>query len=153
MPSSSAEAKIAELGLDLSTSPPQANYVPAVRTGNLVFLSGHGPVENGALIRGRLGDDLDVERGREAARAVAIQLLGSLKAEIGDLDRVARIVKLLCLVNSTPDFKQHPQVANGASDLLVEIFGEAGRHARSAIGVPSLPVGMAVEIEMVVAVA
>ena len=149
----SAEAKIAELGLDLAANPPQANYVPAVRTGNLVFLSGHGPVERGELIRGKLGDDLDVERGREAARAVAVQLLASLKAEIGDLGNVVRIVKLLCLVNSTPDFKQHPQVANGASDLLVEIFGDAGRHARSAVGVPSLPVGMAVEIEMIVEVA
>ena len=148
-----AEAKARELGLDLKASAPLANYVPAVRTGNLVFLSGHGPVENGGLIRGKLGDDLDVERGREAARAVAVQLLGSLKAEIGDLGNVVRIVKLLCLVNSTPDFKQHPQVANGASDLLVEIFGDAGRHARSAVGVPSLPVGMAVEIEMIVEVA
>ncbi len=147
-----AEAKARELGLDLKASAPLANYVPAVRTGNLVFLSGHGPVREGKLIRGRLGGNLDIEQGREAARAVAVQLLASLRAEIGSLDRVSRIVKLLCLVNSTRKFKDHPQVANGASDLLVEVFGERGKHARSAIGVPSLPAGMAVEIEMVVEV-
>lgn len=147
-----AEAKARELELDLKANAPLANYVPAVRTGNLVFLSGHGPVHEGKLIRGRLGGNLDVEQGREAARAVAVQLLASLRAEIGSLDRVSRIVKLLCLVNSTRKFKDHPQVANGASDLLVEVFGERGKHARSAIGVPSLPAGMAVEIEMVVEV-
>ena len=145
-----AEAKVAALGLELSSGTPVANYVPAVRTGNLVFLSGHGPVQDGELIRGKLGADLDVDAGYAAARAVMVQLLGSLRAEIGSLDRVSRIVKLLCMVNCTPDFKHHPGVANGASDLAVEIFGESGRHARSAVGMQSLPLGMAVEIEMIV---
>ena len=147
-----AEAKVAELGLELTTNPPMANYVPAVRTGNLVFLSGHGPFQDGKLIRGKLGADLDVEAGREAARAVMVQLLASLRAELGSLDAVARVVKLLCMVNCTPEFGEHPAVANGASDLLVEVFGDAGRHARSAVGMQSLPAGMAVEIEMIVEV-
>lgn len=152
MAAHNAEAKIAELGLDLTTNPPMANYVPAVRSGKLVFLSGHGPFQDGKLIRGKLGADLDVEAGQAAARAVVVQLLASLRAELGSLDAVARIVKLLCMVNCTPDFGDHPAVANGASDLLVEIFGEAGRHARSAVGMQSLPAGMAVEIEMIVEV-
>ncbi len=145
-----ADAKARELGLDLTANPPVANYVPAVRTGNLVFLSGHGPFQDGQLIRGKLGDDLDVDAGYQAARAVMAQLLASLRAEIGSLDRVSRIVKLLCMVNCTPDFLEHPGVANGASDLLVELFGETGRHARSAVGMQSLPLGMSVEIEMIV---
>ena len=148
-----AEAKIAELGLNMSTSAPLANYVPAVRTGNLVYLSGHGPVVDGSLIRGKLGADLDVEAGYAAARAVMVQLLASLRAELGTLDSVSRVVKLLCMVNCTPEFGDQPAVANGASDLLVEVFGEAGRHARSAVGMQSLPIGMAVEIEMIVEVA
>ena len=148
-----AEAKIAELGLDMSTSAPLANYVPAVRTGNLVYLSGHGPVVDGSLIRGKLGADLDIEAGYAAARAVMVQLLASLRAELGTLDSVSRVVKLLCMVNCTPEFGDQPAVANGASDLLVEVFGEAGRHARSAVGMQSLPIGMAVEIEMIVEVA
>ena len=152
MAAHNAEAKIAELGLDLTTNPPMANYVPAVRSGKLVFLSGHGPFQDGKLIRGKLGADLDVEAGQAAARAVVVQLLASLRAELGSLDAVAQIVKLLCMVNCTPDFGDHPAVANGASDLLVEIFGEAGRHARSAVGMQSLPAGMAVEIEMIVEV-
>ena len=148
-----AEAKIAELGLDMSTSAPLANYVPAVRTGNLVYLSGHGPVVDGSLIRGKLGADLDIEAGYAAARAVMVQLLASLRSELGTLDSVSRVVKLLCMVNCTPEFGDQPAVANGASDLLVEVFGEAGRHARSAVGMQSLPIGMAVEIEMIVEVA
>ena len=148
-----AEAKIAELGLDMSTSAPLANYVPAVRTGNLVYLSGHGPVVDGSLIRGKLGADLDIDAGYAAARAVMVQLLASLRAELGTLDSVSRVVKLLCMVNCTPEFGDQPAVANGASDLLVEVFGEAGRHARSAVGMQSLPIGMAVEIEMIVEVA
>ena len=148
-----AEAKIAELGLNMSTSAPLANYVPAVRTGNLVYLSGHGPVVDGSLIRGKLGADLDIEAGYAAARAVMVQLLASLRAELGTLDSVSRVVKLLCMVNCTPEFGDQPAVANGASDLLVEVFGEAGRHARSAVGMQSLPIGMAVEIEMIVEVA
>ena len=152
MAAHNAEAKIAELGLDLTTNPPMANYVPAVRSGKLVFLSGHGPFQDGKLIRGKLGADLDIEAGQAAARAVVVQLLASLRAELGSLDAVAQIVKLLCMVNCTPDFGDHPAVANGASDLLVEIFGEAGRHARSAVGMQSLPAGMAVEIELIVEV-
>ena len=148
-----AEAKIAELGLDMSTSAPLANYVPAVRTGNLVYLSGHGPVVDGSLIRGKLGADLDIDAGYAAARAVMVQLLASLRAELGTLDSVSRVVKLLCMVNCTPEFGDQPAVANGASDLLVEVFGDAGRHARSAVGMQSLPIGMAVEIEMIVEVA
>lgn len=152
MPAHNAETKIAELGLDMSTNPPLANYVPAARTGNLVFLSGHGPFVDGQLIRGRLGDSLEAEAGYTAARAVMVQLLASLRAELGTLDSVVRIVKLLCMVNCTPEFGDHPAVANGASDLLVEVFGDAGRHARSAVGMQSLPAGMAVEIEMIVEV-
>ena len=150
MSAHNADAKARELGLDLTANPPVANYVPAVRTGNLVFLSGHGPFQDGKLIRGKLGADLDVDAGYQAARAVMVQLLASLRSEIGSLDRVSRVVKLLCMVNCTPDFDQHPGVANGASDLLVELFGETGRHARSAVGMQSLPLGMSVEIEMIV---
>ena len=149
----SYDAKAAELGLELPPAArPVANYVPAVRTGNLVFLSGHGPVRDGSLVRGVLGKDLAVEEGVEAARLTMIGLLGSLKAELGSFDRVVRIVKLLCMVNCTPDFGDQPQVANGASDLLVELFGDAGKHARSAVGMQSLPMGMSVEIEMIVEV-
>lgn len=149
----SYDAKAAELGLELPPAArPVANYVPAVRTGNLVFLSGHGPLRDGSLVRGVVGEDLGVEEGVEAARLTMIGLLGSLKAELGSLDRVVRIVKLLCMVNCTPDFGDQPQVANGASDLLVELFGDAGKHARSAVGMQSLPMGMSVEIEMIVEV-
>jgi enamine deaminase RidA (YjgF/YER057c/UK114 family) len=125
--------------------------VPAVQAGNLLFLSGHGPIgpSGDLLIRGRLGADLTVEQGYHAARLAALALLGSLKGAIGELDRVGRIVKLLGMVRSTPDFGQQPAVINGASDLLVELFGERGRHARSAVGMHDLPFGMPVEIEMV----
>ncbi len=145
------EAKLAELGIELpSAAAPVANYVPAVRTGNLIFLSGHGPrTPEGSLVTGKLGSDLSVEQGYEAARHVAIGLLGSLKSEIGDLDKVSRIVKLLGMVNCEPMFKDHPKVINGASDLLVDVFGEKGRHARSAVGMAGLPFNMAVEIEMI----
>ena len=150
----SYDAKAAELGLELPpAAAPIATYIPAVRTGNLVFLSGHGPVGPDGLVRGKLGADLSIEEGTEAARFVMIQLLGSLKAELGSLDKVQRIVKLLCMVNCTPAIGDPPKVANGASDLLVELFGDAGKHARSAVGMNSLPMGMAVEIEMIVEVA
>jgi enamine deaminase RidA (YjgF/YER057c/UK114 family) len=128
-----------------------ANYVPAVRTGNLVFLSGHGPLkEDGSLIIGKVGSDLTTEQGYEAARRIAIGLLGSLKAEIGDLDKVKRVVKLLGLVNCPSDFKDQPKVINGASDFFVEVFGDKGKHARSAVGTNALPMNIAVEIEMIV---
>ena len=147
------EARLKELGLELpSAARPMANYIPAVRTGNLVFLSGHGPLEKNRLMTGKLGSDLTVEEGYQAARLVAVGLLGSLKALIGDLERVRRIVKLLGLVNSEPTFVEQPQVINGASDLLVEVFGDRGRHARSAVGTNALPVNIAVEIEMIVEV-
>lgn len=152
--SNGAEAKVAELGLDLSrVSTPVANYVSAVRTGSLVYLSGHGPVSgDGVRAKGKLGADMEVEEGYAAARTVAIQLLSTLKRELGDLDRVVRVVKLLCMVNSALDFTDQPKVANGASDLLVEVFGEAGLHARSAVGMAGLPMGIAVEIEAIVEV-
>jgi enamine deaminase RidA (YjgF/YER057c/UK114 family) len=148
------EAKLAELGLELPTPPsPLANYVRAVRTGNLVFLSGHGPTRDGKpAYVGKVGADLDVETGYQAARLVMLNCLASLREEIGDLDRVTRVVKLLGMVNSAPDFGRQPEVINGASDLLVELFGERGRHARSAVGMASLPRGIAVEIELIVEV-
>ena len=148
------EAKIEAMGLKLPTpATPVANYVPAVRTGNLIFLSGHGPVrEDGSQITGKLGSDLSVEEGYEAAKRVAIGLLGSLKGLIGDLDKVTRIVKLLGMVNCDSTFKDQPKVINGASDFLVEVFGDKGKHARSAVGMGSLPFNISVEIEMIVEV-
>jgi enamine deaminase RidA (YjgF/YER057c/UK114 family) len=148
------ETKLKEMGVELpEAAAPMANYVPAVRTGNLVFLAGHGPFkEDGALITGKVGSELTTEQGYEAARRVAIGLLGSLKAEIGDLDKVKRIVKLLGLVNCTPDFGEQPSVINGASDFFVELFGDRGKHARSAVGSNALPFNISVEIEMIVEV-
>jgi len=148
------ETKLNEMGVELPPAvTPVANYVPAVRSGNLVFLSGHGPIkEDGSLITGKLGSDLTIEQGYEAARRIAIGLLGSLKAEIGDLDKVNRVVKLLGLVNCTSDFKDQPKVINGASDFFVEVFGGKGKHARSAVGTNALPMNIAVEIEMIVEV-
>jgi len=129
---------------------PVANYVRAVRTGNLVYLAGHGPLQaDGSYLRGKLGADLDIEQGYAAGRLTCLALLCSLKAEIGSLDRVRRIVQVEGMVNSTPDFTDQPKVINGCSDLLVDIFGERGRHARSAVGMASLPIGIAVEIQMV----
>jgi enamine deaminase RidA (YjgF/YER057c/UK114 family) len=148
------EAKLKEMGIELPPAvTPVANYVPAVRAGNLVFLSGHGPFkEDGSLITGKVGSDLTVEQGYQAARRIAIGLLGSLKAAIGDLDKVKRVVKLLGLVNCGPEFADQPKVINGASDFLVEVFGEQGKHARSAVGTNALPMNIAVEIEMIVEV-
>ena len=148
------EMKIKEMGIELpSAGTPVANFVPAVRTGNLVFLSGHGPGRyDGTPIKGKVGADLNLDEGYEAARQVALVLLASLKAEIGDLDKVRRIVKLLGMVNCKPDFVDQPKVINGASDLLVEIFGDKGKHARSAVGMNALPMNIAVEIEMIVEV-
>ena len=148
------EGKLKEMGIELpQAATPVANYVPTVKTGNLVFLSGHGPFkEDGALITGKVGADLTVEEGYEAARRIAIGLLGSLKAEIGDLDKVQRIVKLLGLVSCPPEFTDQPKVINGASDFFVEVFGDKGKHARSAVGTNALPLNIAVEIEMIVEV-
>jgi len=151
------EKKLTALGLTLPPVPtPIANYVPAVRTGNLVFISGHGPVTmvdgKVSYIRGKVGRELTVEQGYEAAKVVTLNMLQSLKGVVSDLDRVRRIVKLLGFVNCTEDFPDQPKVINGASDLLVELYGDRGRHARSAVGMYQLPFGIAVEIEMVVEV-
>ena len=152
--SSDPEVRLKELGIVLpEPTAPVANYVKAVRSGDLVFLSGHGPYRSdGTLVTGKLGRDLTIEEGYEAARLTGIALLSSLKMEIGDLGRVRRIVKVFGMVNADPSFTDQPKVINGCSDLLVEIFGERGRHARAAVGMASLPVGIAVEIEMVVEV-
>jgi enamine deaminase RidA (YjgF/YER057c/UK114 family) len=146
------EKRLKTMGIALPPAvTPVANYVPAVRSGNLVFLSGHGPFdEDGALITGKVGADLTTEQGYAAARRIAIGLLGSLKAAVGDLDKVRRIVKLLGLVNCPPDFGDQPKVINGASDFLVEVFGDKGKHARSAVGTNALPMNIAAEIEMIV---
>ncbi|MFB0520616.1 MAG: RidA family protein [Desulfatiglandales bacterium] len=149
-----AEMRLKETGLELPPAVrPVANYVNAVRAGNLVFLSGHGPVrEDGNMITGKVGADVTLEEGYEAARRVALVLLASLKAEIGDLDKVRQVVKLLGMVNCRSDFVDQPKVINGASDLLVEVFGDKGRHARSAVGMNALPMDISVEIEMIVEV-
>jgi enamine deaminase RidA (YjgF/YER057c/UK114 family) len=130
---------------------PVGSYVMAIRTGNLLFLSGHGAFEDGRPVHtGRLGETMTTEHGARAAEAVMLNLLATIRAELGDLSRVARVVKLVVFVNSTPDFTEQHLVANGATDLLVRVFGPAGRPARSAIGIASLPLGFAVEIEAVV---
>lgn len=148
------EQKLADLGVTLYELPaPTASYVRAVRSGNLVFLSGHGPMKpDGTNVTGKLGQDLSVEEGQQAARYTAIALLSALKAELGNLDQVQRIVKVHGMVNATPDFTDHSQVMNGCSDFLVKVFGETGKHARAAVGMGSLPGNIAVEIEMVVEV-
>lgn len=144
------EDRLQELGLEIPEPPPAVgNYVGAVRVGNILFVSGHGPFKDGqATFIGKLGRDLTVEEGQQSAQLVMLNMLASIKAEVGELDHVARVVKLLCLVNSDPEFGDQPKVANGASDLLVAIFGEErGKHARSAIGMGALPFGISVEIE------
>jgi enamine deaminase RidA (YjgF/YER057c/UK114 family) len=153
--STSPEARLRELGIELpEPNPAVANYVGAVTVGEIVFVSGHGPYRDGAYeYVGKLGREVDVPTGQLSARLTIVNLLASLKAEIGDLDRVKRVVKLLVLVNSDPEFTQQHLVANGASDLLVEIFGEErGKHGRSAIGMGSLPFGISVEIEGIFAI-
>jgi enamine deaminase RidA (YjgF/YER057c/UK114 family) len=146
------ERALAGMGLTLPPPPTAvANYVGAVVAGKLVFVSGHGPVKGGQLTyRGKLGREFTTAEGYEAARLVMLNCLATLKAAIGSLDRVRRIVKLLGMVNGTTDFTEQPQVINGASDLLVSIFGDRGKHARSAVGMGSLPFNIAVEIELVV---
>ena len=146
--------KLNSMNISLPTPPkPGGNYVPTVRTGNLVFTSGVTPKKaDGTAFIGKLGQDLTVEEGYEAARSCAISLLANLDKELGDLDKIKRVVKVLGMVNSTSDFTQAPAVINGCSDLLVELMGDKGRHARSAVGMASLPGGVAVEIEMVVEV-
>ncbi len=148
------EAKLQELGITLRPpSTPVANYVNAVRTGNLVFLSGKGPLQaNGENITGKVGADLSIEQGYEAAKVTAVNQLSTLKAELGDLSKVKRVVKVLGMVNCTPEFSDQPKVINGFSDLMVEVFGERGKHARAAVGMAALPGNIAVEIEMIVEV-
>jgi len=142
------DARLAELGIDLPEAPaPAANYVPWVRSGALLFVSGQVSGNDWGLHKGRLGDGLDIDDGVAAARACALNLIAQARSGCGgDLDRVVRVVKLGGFVNSTPEFIEQPRVVNGASDLMVEIFGDRGRHARFAVGVPALPQGFAVEI-------
>ncbi len=149
------EARLKEMGIVLpAVGTPVANYVKFVRSGNLVFLSGHGPEDKtkGGYITGKLGKDLGIEEGYAAAKLTGISLLATLKAAVGDLGKVKRIVKVLGMVNGTESFTDQPKVINGFSDLMVAVFGDAGKHARSAVGMASLPFNMAVEIEMVVEV-
>ncbi len=149
-----AETKLKEKGIVLTPpSSPVANYVNAVRVGNLLFLAGKGPTKaDNSYITGKLGRDLTIEQGYEAARLTAISHLAVLKGELGSLNKVKRIVKVLGMVNCTEDFKDQPKVINGYSDLMVEIFGAKGKHARSAVGMYALPFNMAVEVEVVVEV-
>ncbi len=148
------EQKLEEMGIRLpAVSKPIANYVSAVRVGNLLYLSGKGPSDsNGVYISGKLGKELSIEKGYAAARLTAMHHLAVLKAELGDLSKVKRIVKVLGMVNSVPEFADHPKVINGYSDLMVQVFGDKGKHARSAVGMGSLPMNMAVEVEVIVEV-
>ena len=144
-----AEERLQALGLTLpEVSAPVANYVPAVRTGNLLFVAGQVPRDDsGAMITGKVGADMDVEAAYAAARICGLYALAAAKAEAGGLDKIARVVRVMGLVNAAPDFTRQPQVINGFSDLMVDVFGEAGRHARVAYGAGSLPGGAAVEVE------
>ncbi len=149
------EMRLEALGLKLLEKPSKAvgTYVGCVRSGSLVFVSGHGPRRpDGTLVTGQVGRDVTLDQARDAARLTAVNLLTTLKAELGDLDRISRILKVFGMVWAVPEFKDHPSVVNGCSDLLVELFGERGRHARSAVGMGSLPSNIAVEIEMIVEV-
>jgi enamine deaminase RidA (YjgF/YER057c/UK114 family) len=146
----SAYEKLKALGITLPPlAPPGAVYVPFVRTGNLVYVAGHIAKKEGKPWVGRLGENMATADGKAAARAIAIDLMGTLNAAVGDLERVQRIVKLLVLVNSAPTFTEQHLVANGASELLVEVFGERGPHARSAFGIAQIPLGACVEIELI----
>ena len=153
-PAASPEARLKALGLQLPAPPtPIASYVPVVRAGNLVFLAGQGPLVDGKpTVTGKVGANLTEAEGYQAARATILTSLAVLRAEIGSLDRVRRVVKLVGWVNSAPGFTRQPWVINGASDLLVEIFGDAGRHARSSVGANELPLDIPVEIELIVEV-
>ncbi|MEQ8369876.1 MAG: RidA family protein [Alphaproteobacteria bacterium] len=148
------EQRLADLGITLpDVRAPGGNYVHAVRTGNLIFLAGKGPVRpDGSQATGKVGDDVSVDEAFTHARLVGLQLIAVLKQELGDLDRVRRVVKVLGMVNCTPDFGRQPAVINGCSDLFVEVFGDRGRHARSAVGMGALPNNITVEIEAIVEV-
>jgi len=150
-----AEARVKEKGITLpSQATPLANYVGAVRVGNLLFVSGHGPIRDGqAVTRGKLGRELSLEQGYQVAREVGLNLLATTRATLGSLDKVTRVVKVLGMVSSAEGFGDQPRVINGFSDLMVEVFGEAiGKHARSAVGMAELPMGIPVEIEMILEV-
>ena len=148
------DARLAELSIDLPTAAaPAANYVPWVIQEGMLYISGQVPMRDGDLFyQGKCGRDLDLATAREAARLCGLNVIAQAKAALGDLDKVARVVKLTGFVNGTAEFDQQPQVINGASDLMVEVFGDSGRHARSAVGVASLPFGVAVEVEAILAV-
>lgn len=149
------DARLAELSIELPTAAaPAANYVPWVTHDGMLYISGQVPMRDGSLFyQGKCGRDVDLATAREAARLCGLNVIAQAKAALGDLDRVARVVKLTGFVNGTAEFDQQPQVVNGASDLMVEVFGDNGRHARSAVGVASLPFGVAVEVEAILAVA
>ncbi len=153
--SQTIEQKLAELGITLPTPvAPLANYVPTVRTGSLLFVSGQVSIDGaGKISTGKLGAGLDIDTGRAAARLCAINLLAQTKAAIGDLEKIVRVVKLVGFVNSAPDFVDQPKVMNGCSDLFVEVLGDKGRHARSAVGIAALPFDAAVEVEAIFEVA
>lgn len=148
----SNDTRLAELKIDLPKAPrPGGTYSPVVQIGSLLYVSGHGPLRaDGSMITGRVGSDLTEEQGRDAARQVGLAILSTLKSHLGSLDRIKRWVKVLGMVNATPEFDHHPQVINGFSDLMVQIFGENGRAARSAVGMGSLPSNIAVEVEAIV---
>lgn len=149
----SIDSRLAELGITLPEPlAPVAAYVPVVEAGGLAYVSGQVSFFDGQLIKGRLGEDLTLDQGIEAAQACGLMILAQLKAALGSLDRVERVVKLGVFVNSTADFTDQPKVANGASELMAAVFGDAGKHARSAVGVPTLPLGVAVEVDAIVAV-
>ncbi|MFN2460049.1 MAG: RidA family protein [Candidatus Velthaea sp.] len=142
------EQRIGSMGIALPETPqPLANYVTAVQTGNLVFVSGHTSTKPGREVTGKLGAEVSVDAGYAAAKSVAIDILATLKFHLGDLTRIARVVKLTGMIAGTPEFTEQPRVMNGASDLFVEVFGDRGKHARAAVGMASLPGDAAVEIE------
>jgi enamine deaminase RidA (YjgF/YER057c/UK114 family) len=152
----SVQSRLTALGIKLpEPALPQANYIPTTRSGGILFVSGQVSIvpDGGARVIGKVGGNVSVEQGREAARICAINILAAIRSAVSDLEKVKRILKLVGFVNCTPDFTDMPKVVNGASDLLVEVFGERGRHARSSIGVNSLPLGCAVEVEVIAEVA
>ena len=151
----SVEARLNDLGITLpQAAAPVANYVPTVISGSMLYVSGQLPMRDGELkYRGKLGDDTSLEDGQAAARLCGLNVVAQVKAALGDLDRVVRVVKLTGFVNGTPDFTDHPKVINGASDLMAEIFADRGKHARSAVGTTGLPLGAAVEVDAVLEIA
>jgi enamine deaminase RidA (YjgF/YER057c/UK114 family) len=142
--------RLLELGIDLPpVSPPAGNYLACVNAGGLVHVGGHGPINGSSIIRGKVGGDLTLEEAQNAARVTGLSILATLQAELGDLDRIERIIKVFGMVNVAPGFNQTPAVIDGCSNLMVEVFGDAGRHTRSAVGLAELPFDIAVEIELI----